>query len=169
MNYSNPEYQYGHFTKIIKEFRALWKHYLIQSFLAAIVTLIIFSLLSVGDIIIVASIGSTAFIVFTMPTYVTAKPRRVIGGHITGLLCGVLGAFVVQHSIITPVVVYSAIVGLSIFLMVALDFEHPPASGTALGVAVSGFSFKILVAILVSTIILSLTHHYMKKHLKDLI
>ena len=35
--------------------------------------------------VVIASIGATAFIVFTMPRNITAKPRRVIGGHLAGL------------------------------------------------------------------------------------
>ncbi len=104
-----------------------------------------------------------------MPLSVTANPRRVIGGHLTGLLCGTLGVVFVQHAMAPTLLVYSLTVGLSTFLMVALDFEHPPGSGTALGIAIGGFSFKVLIAILTSVIILSLAHHYLKKYLKDLV
>ncbi|OGO23378.1 MAG: hypothetical protein A2144_01035 [Chloroflexi bacterium RBG_16_50_9] len=167
--YSRLVHPYRRFARIYREFRALWKNYAYQSFMATLVIFLVFWLLSAEEAVIVASIGSTAFIVFTMPTSLTAKSRRVIGGHITGLLCGILGAFILSQWVIPMILVYSVTVGLSIFLMVALDFEHPPASGTALGVAISGFSFKILIAILTSAAILSLAHHYMKKYLKDLI
>jgi hypothetical protein len=132
----NLKNTYQQFTRIIEEFRVLWKNYLYQSFLATVVTFIVFWILSTEEAVIVASIGATAFIVFTMPTYLTTKPKRVIGGHSIGLLCGIVGVFFTQHFTITPIIVYSVVVGLSILLMVALDFEHPPASGTALGVAI---------------------------------
>ena len=64
--------------------------------------------------------------------------------------------------------VYSLAVGLSIFIMVITDTEHPPASGTALGVAINGFSAKVLVALIASVIALSLIHHFFKGYLKDL-
>jgi CBS-domain-containing membrane protein len=160
---------YRRITRIVSEFRVLWKNYIYQSFFATLVILIVFWLLSAEEAVIIASIGSTAFIVFTMPKSVTAKSRRVIGGHVTGLLCGTLGAFIIQQWIIPVILIYSVTVGLSIFLMVALDFEHPPASGTALGVAISGFSIKVMIAILTSAIILSLAHHYIKKYLRDLV
>jgi CBS-domain-containing membrane protein len=155
--------------RIAREFRALWKNYIYQSLLATLVVSVVFWLLTTEEAVIVASIGATAFIVFTMPSSVTANPRRVIGGHITGLLCGTLGAVLVQHAMAPTVLAYSLTVGLSTFLMVALDFEHPPGSGTALGIAIAGFSFKVLVAILTSVVILSLAHRYMKKYLKDLV
>ncbi len=169
MRFGIAGYLYRRITGIASEFRVSWKNYIYQSFFAAFVILIVFWLLSAAQAVIIASIGSTAFIAFTMPTSPTAKPRRVIGGHVTGLLCGILGALVVQQWAIPAILVYSAIVGLSIFLMVSLDFEHPPASGTALGVAISGFSFKVMIAILTSAIVLSLAHHYMKKYLRDLV
>ncbi len=155
--------------RIVKEFRALWKNYIYQSLLATLVVFVVFWLLTAEEAVIVASIGATAFIVFTMPLSVTANPRRVIGGHLTGLLCGTLGAVFVQHAMAPTLLAYSLTVGLSTFLMVALDFEHPPGSGTALGIAIGGFSFKVLIAILTSVIILSLAHHYLKKYLKDLV
>lgn len=156
-------------TKIREDIRTLWKNYIYQSFLATLVIFIVLWLLSVEEAVIVASIGATAFIVFAMPSYLTAKTRRIMGGHAAGFLCGTLGALVLQHWSISPTIVYAITVGLSIFLMVVLDFEHPPASGTALGVAISGFSVKVLIAVLTSAVILSLAHHFMKKHLKDLI
>jgi CBS-domain-containing membrane protein len=167
--YSRLAYPNDHYLRIIREFKSLWKNYLYQSFLATVVVLIVLWLLSAEESVIIASIGATAFIVFTMPSYVTARSRRVIGGHFTGFLCGTLGAVILHNWGIPAILVYSLTVGLSIFLMVALDFEHPPASGTALGVVISGFSFKVLLAIVTSAVILSLAHHYMKKYLKDLI
>jgi CBS-domain-containing membrane protein len=165
--------QLRHFNKrvsrIVREFRSLWKNYIYQSFLATLVVLMVFWLLSTTEAVIVASIGSTAFIVFTMPTSFTATSRRVIGGHATGLLCGILGVLILQQWSVPPIIIYSFTVGLSIFLMVALDFEHPPASGTALGVVISGFSLKVIIATLASAVVLSLAHHYLKKYLKDLV
>jgi CBS-domain-containing membrane protein len=154
--------------KIRQEFRALWKNYLYQSSLAVIVILFVLWLLSAEEAVIIASIGSTAFIIFTMPSYPTAKSRRVIGGHLIGFFCGVLGAWVLGLADIPPIIIYSLAVGISIFLMVALNFEHAPAAGTALGIAISGFSLKVLIAILTSVIILALAHHYLKRYLRDL-
>ncbi|MBI2852980.1 MAG: HPP family protein [Chloroflexi bacterium] len=168
MRHDNTGHLYSQLTNTAREFRSSWKNYFYQSFLATLVTLVVVWLLSAEHAVIIASIGSTAFIVFTMPTSFAAKSRKIIGGHTVGFLCGTIGALAIQQLTIPSIVTYSLTVGLSIFLMVALDFEHPPASGTALGVAISGFSFKVMVAILTSAIILSLAHHYTKKHLRDL-
>jgi CBS-domain-containing membrane protein len=154
--------------RIRREFKRLWKNYLYQSFLATIVVFIVLLLLNMENAVVIASIGATAFIVFTMPRNVTAAPRRVIGGHLIGLFSGSLCALIPHSSILPSIVVYSLAVGISILLMVALDAEHPPAGGTALGVAITGFSPNVMIAVLTSSIVLSLAHRFCKKFLKDL-
>ena len=154
--------------KIGGEFRLLWKHYIYQSFFAALTLALVILVLNVEHAVIVASIGATAFIVFTMPRNITAKPRRVIGGHIVGLVCGSLVSLIPHSMLLFSIMVYSLAVGLSIFMMVALDFEHPPASGTALGVAISGFSLDIMLAVVTGSILLSLAHRFLRRYLRDL-
>lgn len=155
-------------ARIYMEFGRLWKNYIYQSILATIVVFIVLLLLTVEHAVVIASIGATAFIVFTMPRNITAKPRRVIGGHIIGLLSGSLCALIPHPEVFYSVIVYSLAVGVSIFLMVALDVEHPPAGGTALGVAITGFSPSVMIAVLTSSIVLSLAHHFSRRFLKDL-
>ena len=154
--------------RISSEFRRLWKNYLYQSFLADIVLAVIMLALTMQDAVVIASIGATAFIIFLMPSNITANPRRVVGGHIIGLVSGSLAALILQYTIISYVVVYAIVVGLSAFLMVALDFEHPPASGTALGIAITGFHPSVFITVIISSIILSIAHRFLKKYLKDL-
>jgi len=154
--------------RIRSEFSRFWKNYLYQSLLAAIVLAIVMLVLTTEHAVVIASIGATAFVVFLMPRNVTATPRRVIGGHIIGLVSGSLVALIPHHAVFSYVIVYAIAVGVSAFLMVALDFEHPPASGTALGVAITGSSFGVWIAVITSSIILSLTHRFFKKYLRDL-
>jgi CBS-domain-containing membrane protein len=149
-------------------FPALWKHYLYQSLLAAIVVFIVLLILNIENAVVIASIGATAFIVFTMPRNITAKPRRVIGGHLIGLISGSLCTLIPHSSTLASISVFALAVGISICLMVALDFEHPPAAGTALGVAITGFSPGVMIAVITSSLVLSLAHHFSKKFLKDL-
>ena len=148
---------------------SLWKNYLYQSLFAVIVLAISFLVLSMEHVVIIASIGATAFIVFTMPRNTTASPRRVIGGHIIGFASGSLIALIPHNMVLSNILIYSLAVGISIFLMVALDFEHPPASGTALGVAITGFSANVFIAIITSSIIVSLAHKFLRKYLRDLV
>ncbi len=156
-------------TRIRRRFRSLWKNYLLQSLLAALVVAIVFIVLSIEYIVIISSLGSTAFIIFAMPRSNTANPRRVIGGHVIGLVCGSLLSLIPLTTLPPAIMVYSLAVGLSMVLMVALDFEHPPASGTALGVAITGSSFRPVLTVLAGSIVLSIAHVLLKKHLKDLV
>jgi CBS-domain-containing membrane protein len=133
-----------------------------------VVVFIVLLLLNLEHAVVIASIGATAFIVFTMPRNITAVPRRVIGGHLIGLFAGSLCTFIPQPSILASIMVYSLAIGIAIFLMVALDAEHPPAGGTALGVAITGFSPSVLLAVLTSSIMLALAHRFCKRFLREL-
>ena len=53
--------------------------------------------------------------------------------------------------------------------MVVTDVEHPPAAGLALGIAITGLSLGITVAVLTFIIILSLIHHFCKNIIRDLV
>ena len=155
-------------SEIIKKLGASWKNYVFQSLLAAITVLVVLLFLSIEHAVIVSSIGATAFIVFAMPRSITAKPRNVIGGHLVGLLFGSLCALIPHSSSLHPIIAYSLAVGLAIFTMVVIDTEHPPAAGTALGVAIDGFSWNVAVAVVTSVIILSLVHILFRPYLRDL-
>ena len=158
-----------YWSKVVSKFPGLWKNYIYQSFLATAVVFIVLILLTMENAVVIASIGATAFIVFTMPKNLAARPRRVIGGHFIGLFSGSLCYLIPHDSTLATVLVLSLAVGIVILFMVALDFEHPPAGGTALGVALTGFSPDILIAILTSVVVLSLAHHFLRRFLRDLV
>ena len=156
-------------TKMVEEFRLFWKNYVFQSLFATCATFIVFLFLGLQHVVIIASIGATAFIIFAMPKSITAKPRNVIGGHLVGFLSGCLCALIPHPSFLYSILIYSFAVGLSIFVMVVTDTEHPPASGTALGFAITGFDLNAAIALITSVIILSLVHHFFKPYLRDLV
>lgn len=162
-------YLYRRWSRILARFPELWKNYLYQSLLATVVVFVVLLALTLENVVVIASIGATAFIVFTMPKNLTARPRRVIGGHFIGLFTGSLCFLIPHTSTLTTAMVLSMAVGISVCLMVALDFEHPPASGTALGVVLTGFSPDIFIAVLTSVIILSVAHYFFKRLLRDLV
>ena len=156
------------FKKIDREFRQHWKNYVLQSLLATFSIFIVLYFLSLQHAVIIASIGATAFIIFAMPGTVTAKPRNVMGGHTTGLIIGSLCSMIPHPTVFYAALSYSLAVGLAIFIMVVTDTEHPPAAATALGFAISGFSMKTAIALILSIVVLSLVHYFFRPHLKDL-
>ncbi len=154
--------------KMVEEFRLYWRHYVLQSLIATVAVFVVLYFLSLQNAVIIASLGATAFIVFAMPGYITAQPRNVIGGHLFGLFWGFVFSLVPHAAMIGSLVCYALAVGLSIFTMVVTDTEHPPAAGTALGVAITGISPQVLVTVVLSIILLSLIHHFFKPYLRDL-
>jgi CBS-domain-containing membrane protein len=65
---------------------------------------------------------------------------------------------------------YPLAVVIALFVMVALDVEHPPAAGTALAVVIhEAYPPDVFVAIMAGAVILSQCRYYLRHHLKDLI
>jgi CBS-domain-containing membrane protein len=156
-------------ARTVEELRLYWKNYLLQSIYATITIFILLLVLSPQRAVIIGSVGATAFIVFAMPKDFTAKPRHVIGGHVVGIVSGSLCALLPHTTILPSLAIYSLAVGCSIFLMVITDTEHPPASGTALGIAIKGFSYEVVAAVIISAIVLAAIRHVFKAHLRNLI
>jgi len=154
---------------IDEKFKKLWKYYIWQSFLAAVAFLIILLILDKDKIVIISAMGATAFVVFAMPNAVSAHSQNVIGGHMVGLILGMIFHFIE----IPYLFEFPLVVGLAIFLMVALDVEHPPAVGTAIAVLINEVSpdasFNVSFIIIAIAIALSICHYCLKKYLKDLV
>lgn len=150
---------------ITEKFKKLWIYYIIQSLMAAIALFIIVFVLGKERVVVISAMGATSFIVFAMPKAVSARTRNVVGGHLVGLASGAVFYF----AALPYFVGYPLAVGLAVFLMVALDLEHPPSAGTALAVVVNEVSFDVFVAIVISAIVLSQCRYYLRNHLKDLV
>lgn len=152
-------------TSLTRKFKKLWKYYIIQSLLAATVLFIIILILGTDKMVVTSALGATSFIVFAMPKSVSAKTRNVIGGHLVGLASGGMFYFIqLPYSL-----EYALVVALAIFLMVALDVEHPPAAGTALAVIINEVSLDAFITIMLSAVLLSQCRYYLRHYLKDLV
>jgi len=147
------------------KFKSLWKYYIFQSLLAGIALLIIVLVLGKEKMLTVSAIGATAFIVFAMPKLVSAQTKHVIGGHLVGLAAGAIFYF----TALPYYVEYPLVVGLAIFIMVAIDVEHPPAVGTALAVVINEVTLNAFIGIMASSIILSQCRYALRRYLKDLV
>lgn len=156
-------------NQMVEEFKHDWKHYVYQSSAATVATLIILIVLTMENVVVVASIAASIFIVFAMPQAISARKRAILGGHWWGLLLGSLWALFPQPFEFVSILIYSLAVGTTMLAMVIFDMEHPPAAGTALGVAITGFSWNVGIAIVTSTIILALIQKLFKPYLRDLV
>jgi CBS-domain-containing membrane protein len=155
---------------IIWKFKKLWKFYLLQTILASLAIALIIFILGTEKIVLISAMAATTFIVFAMPKADSAQTRNVLGGHLVGLLCGGLFYYLkLYYPDLPPQLVYPITVGLAIFLMVALDFEHPPAAGTALSVVVNEMSLDAAIIIMTSALILSQIRYLFRHYLRDLV
>jgi len=164
---------------IDKSFKRAPKSYIMQSLLAVVAVAIILYFVEVlTHAAIVAALGASAFVVFAMPHSITAKSRRLIGGHIVGLLSGTfcyyaflsgpLGKLITSWEF-TTLFVYALAVGLSIFLMAITNTEHPPAAGTALGIVGHVWSYEVVIFVLLCAISLAIVRRLFRSRLRDLV
>ena len=148
------------------KFKKLWIYYIWQSLLASIALFIIVIALGKDQMVLISAMGATAFIVFALPKAASAQTRNVIGGHLVGLGVGYLFHLISMSYLIE----YPLVVGIAIFVMVALDVEHPPAAGTALAVVINKvYPLDVFVAVMVGAVVLSQCRYYLRHHLKDLV
>lgn len=142
-----------------------WTHYTFQCFLAVLSIGIIVFVLGVEKVVIISSLAATAFICFMTPKSHFAQTRRLIGSYIVALICGAAFRLVP----LPPSLGYPAVVGIVMFLMVILDFEHPPAAGVAIAVTIKEVNLAAVAAIMLSVIVITQLRYYLRHWLKDLI
>jgi len=126
--------------------------YVAQCMLATLSILATLMALNViENTVVIAAIGSTSFIVFAMPFKQQAAPKFILGGYFIGISVGTICYFLTQVLVIQELYFiqgyfdefFGALaVGLSIFLMVITDTEHPPAAGLALGLVINEWSIR---------------------------
>ncbi len=160
-------------SELRSKFKRLWPHYVFQSILCALCVLAVLWILQGQQLAIIAAIGASSFIVFAMPNAATAQPRRIVGGYIIGLAIGALSWLVPAPAFTYQIIVYAVVVGLTMFAMVGTDTEHPPACGTALGVAIRNWAddqtLGVMLTIVVSAVILAVAHVVLARFLRNLL
>ncbi|MFW6381746.1 MAG: HPP family protein [Bacillota bacterium] len=118
---------------ISKNWHRYWFNYIWQSAAAGLVTAIaIYIFYDLVGLFILAGVGSTFFTIFALPNNRTARSRNILGSYVISIIVG-LFCFNYFFSYVSG----GLSVGLSTFLMVLTDTEHPPAAGIALGLALA--------------------------------
>lgn len=154
-----------------KKFRQNKQKYILQCLIAMVIVGIISILLDLLlQTTILASVGATVFIIFTMPHTKRSRPRYILGGYTIGVVTGTLCYLLVDPSILYMHSILAAVsVGLCIFFMVVTNTEHPPAAAVAMGIVVEGIDFYTIVIIYLSIVIVLLGKRIMTKWLIDLL
>lgn len=156
---------------IDKNFRGNMLQYVVQCLIAtASLVVVLFYIDIVIDTAVVASIGATSFILFTMPHASRSKAFYILGGYATGTIIGVLSNSILLTNIGLPVNVVGAVaVGLAMFIMVITNTEHPPAAALALGIAINGYTVNMLIFVYGVAVTLILIKWTLRKWLIDLL
>ncbi len=147
--------------------RETLNHYLGQSFIAALVLFLGLNLPFLDDIVLVAAVGSSAFVVFGMPSSKTSNPRNVMGGH---LVCGLIG-FAFYNLYLTALPLEAAVsiaLGVAMLAMVSLWIEHPPAGGTVIYFVLNPRP-EAFVSLLLLVSLMTTLSFIIKPYLKDLV
>ncbi len=87
-----------------------------------------------ASLLIVASMGASAVLLFAVPHGALAQPWAVLGGHTVSALVGISCALLIPHELLAA----SLAVGLAIGAMYYLRCTHPPGGATALFAVVGG-------------------------------
>lgn len=143
--------------------------YVLQCSLAALVLLgVLLARDALASAVVVAAIGSTAFVLFIMPHSEMAQPRHVLGGHGVALAAGAACAFVDPGVGWQFALGGSIAVGAAMFLMAATNTEHAPAAGSALGIVAAGVSWDLVLLLVLSIVSLAAIHRVLLPWLDDL-
>lgn len=108
--------------------------------LGALLSIVIvweFSLLYISDtlhLMMVASMGASAVLLFAVPHGPLSQPWAVIGGHTLSALVGISCALLIPNMLLAAALA----VALSIWVMITLRCIHPPGGATALTAVIGG-------------------------------
>lgn len=161
------------------KFRANKGRYFTQTILAAAVVAFVLILIDApAQSVLVASVGSTAFIVFAMPHRAVSKPRYVLGGYAVCFLVGVPCHFLYSYALsaglhgsahVLMCLAGGLAVAASTLGMVVTNTEHPPAAGLALGLVLNGWQPGPIVVALACVALVSGAKQVLREALIDLL
>lgn len=149
-----------------------------QACLATLAMLAILTFVdSLSTAAIAAGLASSVVGIFIAPSNRTASIRSVVGGHgvalVLGsifsviLLVGPAEAFLADWDYVRNLS-YALAVGAAVLLMAITNTEHPPAAGTALGMASREFDILIFFSIIGAVGLLAILKLALRPYLRDL-
>ncbi len=160
------------------DFREHRLQYLKQTLMATASMLGVLLLLDlVEQTVLIASLGASTFIVFSMPHTKRSRPRYLLGGYLVGALSGcslsAVAALLIDMSIADARVIevcFAALaLGCAFLIMVVTDTEHPPAAALALGFVLNEWDLYALIVVLSGIGLITAIKELMKPRLLDLI
>lgn len=118
--------------------------YFWQSTMATVFLLVFFiawnRIIPLSNQVIFSAVASSTFLTFVSTSIYGSLSSKIIGGQIIGVLIGV-GIWFAWHSAVLTypqfaddifIIALALSTGIALLVMSVLDFEHPPAAGTAM-------------------------------------
>ena len=149
-----------------------------QAVLATVVMLVILAFVnSLSSAAIAAGLASSVVGIFIGPSNRTASVRSVVGGHALALLLGSLFSVLlflgpIEGFLTDRTLMHNAslalAVGVAMLFMAFTNTEHPPAAGTALGMASREFDILIFLSIIGAVALLAVMKLAIRPYLRDL-
>ena len=152
--------------------------FVLQAGLATLAMLAILTFVdSLSTAAIAAGLASSVVGIFIAPSNPTARIRSVVGGHGVALILGSVFSVIL---FLGPIEAFlsgeriflhfslAVAVGLSVLLMAITNTEHPPAAGTALGMASREFDTLIFFSIIGAVALLGVIKLVLRPQLRDL-
>jgi CBS-domain-containing membrane protein len=155
-----------------------FRRYLLQCSLAGLVVLALLLILdAVTQTVLIAALGSSAFIAFAIPRHQHSAPRHLVGGYVVGIAAGCLMASMYHSFDVVSVslnhalmIVFAALaMSLAMLGMVVTRTEHPPAAALALGLVLNEWDMLTLGVIIAGVTALSLIKRLILPMLMDLL
>jgi len=159
------------------KFRHNKVRYVAQTAGAALCILVVLLALdSVRQTVLIASLGASSFIAFAVPRSYASRPRALLGGYFVGTLVGCGLSLAVTWAVPwialepgTLRIVGGAIAtGLSFFIMVTTDTEHPPAAALSLGYVLNAWDAGTVLVVFAGISMLSVVKEVVRPKLMDL-
>lgn len=161
-----------------QRFAANWGKYVYQSFLVTLTIAVVVSVLDTFyQTVLIAALGASAFVAFSVPSLRASRPRCLIGGYVVGIAVGTaVSLFTAKMSSVVPMpdhfeMLFMGAVsaGLAMFIMVVTNTEHPPGAALAIGFVYNEWTFMTVVIVLVGIIAISLVKESLRGRLIDLL
>jgi len=132
---------------------------------------------AVTQTVLIAALGSSAFIAFAVPLSLHSSPRHMIGGYIIGIVSGCLMSMLYQWLGVSggttghaAMIIFGALAtSVAMFGMVVTKTEHPPAAALALGLVLNEWSTITIGVVLAGVIGLSILKRLILPLLMDLL
>jgi CBS-domain-containing membrane protein len=158
--------------------RESFKRYTLQCGLAGVAVLLLLLILdAVTQTVLIAALGSSAFIAFAVPRSLHSGPRHMIGGYAIGMVAGCLMATLESSLAVhgagaahAVMIVFGALaISVAMFMMVVTRTEHPPAAALALGLVLNEWDLLTLAVVMAGIVALSIIKRLVLPMLLDLI